>query len=237
MATSKKTISTKPTKAVKKVKTKEANVETQFVDYSKSVWVHSLLTDFDVALFVSGKHFRLYEKMGAHLLTVNNTAGTYFSVWAPNAQQVSVIANFNAWDKNSHQLNKRWDESGIWEGFIPNVGKGEVYKYYIKGFDGSDIEKGDPYALRWEHPPQKASIVWDTTYNWTDKTWLKKREKLTALDKPMSVYELHLGSWQRDPSEPERVLSYGEIATSLVPYILEMGFDYKLNSLNTVGYK
>lgn len=218
MATTKKTTTSKKVTAVKK--------EIPFVDYSKSVWVHSLLTEFDIALFISGKHFRLYEKMGAHLTTVNNTAGTYFAVWAPNAQEVSVIANFNNWSRGSHQLYKRWDSSGIWEGFIPNVDKGEVYKYYIKGFDGSDIEKGDPYALRWEHPPQKASIVWDTDYSWKDKEWLKKRAKVTALNQPMSVYELHLGSWQRDPSDPERVLSYQEIAKSLVPYILDMGFTH-----------
>ncbi|WP_113653965.1 1,4-alpha-glucan branching protein GlgB [Pedobacter namyangjuensis] len=215
---------TKKTKLSEKVKTvDEGNT---FIDYSKNVWVHSLLTDFDIALFISGKHFRLYEKMGAHLCTINKTSGTYFAVWAPNAQEVSVIANFNNWSRGSHQLYKRWDSSGIWEGFIPNVGKGEVYKYYIKGFDGSDIEKGDPYALRWEHPPQKASIVWDTDYSWKDKTWLKKRAKVTALNQPMSVYELHLGSWQRDPSNPERVLSYQEIAKSLVPYVLDMGFTH-----------
>jgi len=230
MATTKKNTTVKTTARAKTSavvnKDKATKNDIPFVDYSKSVWVHSLLTDFDIALFVSGKHFRLYEKMGAHLLTVNKTAGTYFSVWAPNAQEVNVIGNFNQWDKGSHQLYKRWDASGIWEGFIPHVTKGEVYKYYIKGFDGSDIEKGDPYALRWEHPPQKASIVWDTAYTWKDKAWLTKREKLTALDQPMSVYELHLGSWQRDPSDPERVLSYGEIANSLVPYILEMGFTH-----------
>jgi len=218
MANTKKSTPVKKTKAISK--------ENPFTDFAKSVWVHSLLTDFDVSLFVSGKHFRLYEKMGAHLCTVNKINGTYFAVWAPNAQQVAVIANFNGWNRESHPLNKRWDASGIWEGFIPHVGKGEVYKYYIKGFDGTDLEKGDPYALRWEHPPQKASIVWDTDYTWKDKSWLTKRPKLNALDQPMSVYELHLGSWQRDPSNPERVLSYGEIAKSLVPYILDMGFTH-----------
>jgi 1,4-alpha-glucan branching enzyme len=200
--------------------------ENPFSAYQKSVWVYSLLTDFDISLFISGKHFRLYEKMGAHLLTVNKTDGTYFAVWAPNAMEVAVMGNFNTWNRKTHQLYKRWDASGIWEGFIPYIAKGEVYKYYIKGFDGTDIEKGDPYALRWEHPPQKASIVWDTDYSWKDKSWLAKRPKLNALDQPMSVYELHLGSWQRDPSNPDRVLSYGEIATSLVPYILEMGFTH-----------
>ncbi|MEE1945082.1 1,4-alpha-glucan branching protein GlgB [Pedobacter sp. KR3-3] len=205
---------------------KKSSPKESVLDAFKSVWAHSLFTDFDVSLFLLGKHFRLYEKMGAHLCTVNNVAGTYFAVWAPNAQQVAVTGNFNGWSRESHQLNKRWDKSGIWEGFIPHVAKGEVYKYYLKGFDGSDIEKGDPYALRWEHPPQKASIVWDVDYGWKDKAWLKKRPKLNALNQPISVYELHLGSWQRDPSNPERVLSYGEIANTLVPYILEMGFTH-----------
>jgi len=190
------------------------------------VWIYSLLTDFDVALFISGKHFRLYEKMGAHLLTVNQVEGTYFSVWAPNAQDVFVGSDFNAWNKTSHRLYKRLDESGIWEGFIPHLGKGTVYKYFITGWDGKLYEKGDPFATRWEHPPQTASVVWDTDYSWKDKSWLKKRPKLNALDQPMSVYELHLGSWQRDPSEPDRILTYKEIANSLVPYVLEMGFTH-----------
>jgi 1,4-alpha-glucan branching enzyme len=190
------------------------------------VWVYSLLTDFDIALFISGKHFRLYEKMGAHLLTVNEVEGTYFCVWAPNAQNVFVGSDFNAWDKTSHPLYKRLDESGIWEGFIPHLGKGTVYKYFITGWDGKLYEKGDPFATRWEHPPHTASVVWDTTYSWKDKSWLKKRPKLNALDQPMSVYELHLGSWQRDPSEPDRILTYKEIANSLVPYVLEMGFTH-----------
>ncbi len=192
----------------------------------QSVWEHSLFSDFDIGLFLSGKHFRLYEKMGAHLCELHKVAGTYFSVWAPNAQEVSVIGNFNNWSRHTHYLNKRQDGSGIWEGFIASVGKGELYKYFIKGFDGSDLEKGDPYALRWEHPPQKASIVWDTKYSWKDKTWLNKRAKINALNQPISVYEVHLGSWQRDPADPERVLSYGEIAKTLVPYLLEMGFTH-----------
>lgn len=224
MASTKKNTTGKTASAGKKVTA--AKKDHVFDAYLKSVWVYSLFTDFDISLFLSGNHFRLYEKMGAHLCTINKSEGTYFAVWAPNAQQVAVMGNFNAWSRESHQLHKRWDASGIWEGFIPQVGKGEVYKYYIKGFDGSDIEKGDPYALRWEHPPQKASIVWDTNYTWKDKAWLAKRPKRNALDQPMSVYELHLGSWQRDPSDPERILSYGEIAKSLVPYILEMGFTH-----------
>jgi len=190
------------------------------------VLAYSLFSDFDISLFVSGKHFRLYEKFGAHLISVNNTDGTYFAVWAPNAQVVGVIGDFNHWDRSTHLLNRRLDSSGIWEGFIPNVAKGTIYKYAIRDFNGQEIEKGDPYASRWEHPPRTASIVWDTDYSWKDKPWLKKRPKLNALNKPMSVYELHLGSWQRDPSEPKRVLTYKEIAVSLVPYIIDMGFTH-----------
>ena len=190
------------------------------------VLAHSLFSDFDIALFISGKHFRLYEKFGSHLIKVDQAEGTYFAVWAPNAQEVRVIGDFNHWNKSAHYLYKRHDESGIWEGFIPGVGKGTVYKYAIKGFSGEELEKGDPYAKRWEHPPKTASMVWDNDYVWKDKSWLKKRPKLNALDQPMSVYELHLGSWQRDPSEPKRVLTYKEIAVSLVPYILDMGFTH-----------
>ena len=190
------------------------------------VLAYSLFSDFDIALFISGKHFRLYEKFGSHLTTVGKDTGTYFSVWAPNAQEVRVIGDFNHWDKSAHYLHRREDESGIWEGFIAGVAKGDVYKYAIKGFSGEELEKGDPYAKRWEHPPKTASMVWDNDYAWKDKTWLKKRPKLNALNQPMSVYELHLGSWQRDPSEPKRVLTYKEIAVSLVPYILDMGFTH-----------
>ena len=190
------------------------------------VWIYSLLTDFDVALFISGKHFRLYEKMGAHIMELNGVTGTYFSVWAPNARDLYVMGDFNNWNKTSHRLYKRLDESGIWEGFIPETGKGTIYKYFIKGFNGQNIEKGDPFATRWEHPPQTASIVWDMDYSWKDKSWLKKRPKLNALNQPMSVYEVHLGSWQRDPSEPDRILTYKEIANSLIPYVLEMGFTH-----------
>lgn len=192
----------------------------------KEVLAYSLFSDFDISLFVTGKHFRLYEKFGAHLISVDDVAGTYFSVWAPNAQAVHVIADFNDWDRNSHPLNRRLDSSGIWEGFIAGLGKGEIYKFLVKGFDGVEVEKGDPYAKRWEHPPKTASIVWDNDFKWKDKSWLSKRGKLSALNTPMSVYEVHLGSWQRDPSEPDRVLTYVEIANSLVPYVLDMGFTH-----------
>lgn len=191
-----------------------------------AVWVHSLFTEYDTSLFVSGKHFRLYEKLGAHLMEVEKVKGTFFAVWAPNAQEISVIGDFNDWNRSSHPLYKRLDRSGIWEGFIPGVEKGALYKYAITGFEGELLLKGDPFARRWEHPPQTASIVWDTEYKWKDKSWLKKRPKLNNLQQPLSVYEVHLGSWRRDPSEPGRVLTYKEIATALVPYVLEMGFTH-----------
>jgi 1,4-alpha-glucan branching enzyme len=193
---------------------------------NSGVIAHSLFTEFDVSLFISGKHFRLYEKMGAHILSLDKVEGTYFAVWAPNAQAIGVVGDFNEWNKDAHPLNKRLDDSGIWEGFIPHVGHGTVYKYGIKGYDGLEFEKGDPYANKWEHPPQTASIVWNSEYVWKDKSWLNKRPKLNALDQPISVYELHLGSWQRDPSEPGRVLTYKEISNTLVPYVLEMGFTH-----------
>jgi len=156
-------------------------------DGDKKVWFHSLLTGFDVSLFISGKHFRLYEKLGSHVLTLNGTSGTYFAVWAPNAKEVNVTGEFNAWNKSSHQLYKRWDASGIWEGFIPGVSHGDLYKYAIHSFEGNWLEKGDPFARRWELPPGTASVVWDLKYKWKDKSWLKKRPKLNALDQPISV--------------------------------------------------
>ena len=123
----------------------------------------SLLTDFDIGLFRSGRHYRLYEKLGSHVRENQGTTGTLFAVWAPNAASVSVIGNFNGWDKESHKLNPRWDGSGIWEGWIANIGNGEVYKYFIKSnIGGQEIEKGDPYALKWEESPKTASVVWDT---------------------------------------------------------------------------
>ncbi len=186
----------------------------------------SRFTDFDIALFKSGKHYRLYEKFGSHVVELEGVIGTYFSVWAPNAQYVSVIANFNGWNRGSHPLNSRWDSSGIWEGFIPHVGDGETYKYFIKSSSGEELEKSDPFALRWEEPPRTASIVGDTFYEWKDTTWMKDRYQHNALDKPYSVYEVHLGSWMRSPESPDEFLSYMQLAEKLVPYVKEMGFTH-----------
>ncbi|WP_235854076.1 1,4-alpha-glucan branching protein GlgB [Mucilaginibacter terrenus] len=193
---------------------------------SNSVEPYSRFTDFDIDLFKSGKHFKLYEKLGSHVVEHNGITGTYFAVWAPNAQHVSVIGNFNGWNRESHPLNYRWDASGIWEGWIPNVGNGETYKYFIKSSTGENLEKSDPFALRWELPPHTASIVSDTYYEWSDQDWMAKRYQYNALDKPWSVYEMHVGSWARSPESPDEFLSYRQLAEKLVPYIKEMGFTH-----------
>ncbi|MGM0934340.1 MAG: 1,4-alpha-glucan branching protein GlgB [Bacteroidota bacterium] len=190
------------------------------------VITHSLFSEFDINLFKSGKHFRLYEKFGSHPLTLNKVKGTYFAVWAPGAKQVSVIGDFNHWQDGEHQLNVRWDGSGIWEGFIPNVEKGNLYKYKIHSNHNEIItEKADPYARRCEHPPNTASVVWEDDYQWKDKSWLKKRKKHNSLNAPFSVYEVHLSSWKRKIEE-NRSLSYRELATELVSYVKEMGFTH-----------
>jgi len=188
--------------------------------------VHSLFTDFDINLFKAGKHYRLYEKFGSHIITLNGEEGTYFAVWAPSAKMVSVAGDFNFWLEGEHQLNVRWDGSGIWEGFIPGVGKGNIYKYKIQS-SNNDIrtEKADPFARRCEHPPKTASVVWEDKYDWKDTKWMKNRKKNNALDAPFSVYEVHLGSWKKQVSQ-NRFLSYVELADELVNYVAEMNFTH-----------
>jgi len=186
----------------------------------------SLLTDFDIHLFKTGKHFNLYEKLGAHLTKFKNEKGVYFAVWAPNAKAVSVIGNFNHWNDGEHKLSPRWDESGIWEGFFPGIKKGETYKYAIHSNTGDYLEKADPFAFYSEVAPLTASIVWDHDYTWRDKAWLNKRKKEHAQPKPFSVYEIHFGSWRRRPEESNRSLSYTEMKVELVNYIKECGFTH-----------
>ena len=187
----------------------------------------SLLTDFDIALFQSGKHFRLYEKLGAHIHTHEGIAGTYFAVWAPNAEYVSVVGNFNYWDRGSHPAYRRWDGSGIWETFLPGVGHGEVYKYFVKSqHNGHEAEKGDPFGMLWEEPPRTASIIWDTAYNWNDAQWRRQRREKAGRPQPFTVYELHIGSWARKPEENDRSLTYRELADTLPGYIRELGFTH-----------
>jgi 1,4-alpha-glucan branching enzyme len=196
------------------------------VEEQKPVVPYSRFTDFDIALFQSGKHYKLYEKLGSHVVEHNGVVGTYFAVWAPNAQYVAVIANFNGWNKGSHPLYIRWDGSGIWEGFVPNVGVGEVYKYFINSSTGEDLEKSDPFALRWEVPPLTGSIVADTFYEWKDQDWMANRYQHNALDKPYSVYEVHIGSWARNFDNPDVFYTYEELADMLVPYVKHMGFTH-----------
>ena len=192
----------------------------------QAVEVYSLLTDFDINLFRAGRHFKLYEKLGSHTVTHKGKEGVHFAVWAPNAASVSVTGNFNGWNPHSHQLHVRWDSSGIWEGFIEGLELGEVYKYHIHSNSGERLEKADPFALVNEQPPHTASVVGTTWYQWNDQSWMRQRQAYNALDKPFAVYEMHIGSWSRDPSDPERFLSYREIADRLVPYLKEMGFTH-----------
>jgi 1,4-alpha-glucan branching enzyme len=184
-------------------------------------------TDFDIQLFRSGKHFRIYDKLGSHLMQDDNgTEGTYFAVWSPNCTQVSVVGDFNHWNGEKHLLNPRWDGSGIWEGFIPAVKKGDVYKYQVVSYDGKKFQKGDPYARKWETPPATASIVWDTWYEWTDDAWMMLRQQNLDKTKPMSVYEVHLGSWRKKSPDDNGFLSYIEMADELVTYVKKMNFTH-----------
>ncbi|WP_298504690.1 1,4-alpha-glucan branching protein GlgB [uncultured Maribacter sp.] len=186
---------------------------------------HSLFTDFDINLFKAGKHFRLYEKLGSHTIEVDGVKGVYFAVWAPSAKEVSVVGDFNFWNAEEHKLNVRWDGSGIWEGFIPKIGQGAKYKYKIHSHNNDIItEKADPFARLCEHPPNTASVVWEETYSWKDSQWMGYREDKNGLDKPYSVYEVHLGSWKR--GNENTFLSYKELAIDLVRYVKEMGFTH-----------
>ncbi len=187
----------------------------------------SLLTDHDIYLFKEGNHFRLYEKLGAHLVERDGVRGTHFAVWAPNAARVAVVGDFNQWDPQTHPLVPRWDGSGIWEGFVPHLGKGALYKYHIvSNHNGYRVNKGDPFAFFWELPPNTASVVWDLDYDWGDDLWMQKQGEHNSFHAPISIYEVHLGSWRRDPSNPARLLSYNEIAPMLAQYVKDMGFTH-----------
>jgi 1,4-alpha-glucan branching enzyme len=186
----------------------------------------SLLTDFDLYLFNEGTHCHLYEKLGAHPMTYGGTAGTYFAVWAPNAEAVSVIGDFNGWDRSRHPLKPRFS-SGIWEGFISATGAGSIYKYFIASRYGAyTVEKADPFAFHAETPPRTASIVRELDYNWGDGEWMKERYRYNKLDAPISIYEVHLGSWRRVPEEGNRYLTYRELAPQLADYVKQLGFTH-----------
>ena len=238
----------------------------------------TLLTDFDLHLFNEGRHYRLYEKLGAHPVQVSGkdtkrrggkeartpdaekagrtggrgpssavpaalesgpgrglrgnsatketTAGTHFAVWAPNANYVSVIGDFNGWDRAAHRLRPR-ENSGIWEGFIPGIGKGAVYKYHIGSHHrGYRVDKADPFGFYGRPPPETGSIVWDLGYRWSDEEWMSKRRVTCSFEAPMAIYEVHLGSWMRVPEAGHRFLTYRELAEKLPDYVKRMGFTH-----------
>ncbi|MFA4904385.1 MAG: 1,4-alpha-glucan branching protein GlgB [Desulfobaccales bacterium] len=186
----------------------------------------SLLTDDDLYLFNEGSHYRLYHKLGAHVLKEPEPLGTYFAVWAPDAQQVWVSGDFNGWSKSSHPLGNR-AQSGIWEGFIPGLPAGSLYKYHLASKYGAyRVDKADPFAFSLEGPPRTASIVWDLDYAWEDGDWMAGRYRKNALDGPMSVYEVHLGSWRRVPEEGNRSLTYRELAPLLAGHVQRLGFTH-----------
>ncbi len=201
--------------------------DVNFVDSTKPVWNYSLFTDEDIRNFKNGTLYNAYEKFGSHRVEVLNKPGFYFAVWAPNATELSVIGDFNGWKKNKHPLSVRLDKSGIWEGFIPDLNKGEKYKYCMKGFKGAEIKKADPYANYCELRPGTASISWHSEPGWNDGAWMKKRKKNNALTSAWSVYEVHLGSWMRPVrTDEESFNNYAQITERLVPYVKKMGFTH-----------
>ncbi len=204
------------------------------------------LTDFDIHLFAEGNHHRIYEKLGAHLMTVDGVKGVYFAVWAPNARNASVLGDFNNWDGRQHQMRRTGN--GVWELFIPDLGAGTAYKYEIKNQAGHIYEKSDPYGFQQEVRPKTASIVTDLdNYTWNDGDWMETRRNTDPLTKPICVYEVHLGSWLHASSEEParlpngqtepvvitselnpggRFLTYRELAAKLIPYVKELGFTH-----------
>ena len=188
---------------------------------------NSLLTENDLYLFNEGSHYRIYDKMGAHLSGSGADVGTTFSVWAPNAREVSVIGSFNQWHPKTHPLRPR-GTSGIWEGFIPGVGKGGLYKYHIESNQhGYRIDKTDPIGFLQEKPPRTASVVWDLDYTWNDTDWMRQRGGRNSVKAALATYEVHLGSWMRaSPEQHQRPFTYREIAPKLADYVNHMGFTH-----------
>jgi 1,4-alpha-glucan branching enzyme len=179
----------------------------------------------DLHLFGEGKHGRVYEKLGAHSLTHEGVKGVSFAVWAPTAERVSVAGNFNAWDGKQHPMRPLGD-SGVWETFIPKLSSGELYKYEIKSPGRPAFLKADPYAFYAEVPPNTSSIVYQSQYRFRDSRWIKKRTGREHFRRPLSIYEVHLGSWRRNLEEGDRPFSYGEMAAALAEYVLETGFTH-----------
>ncbi len=179
------------------------------------------LSDHDAYLFKEGTHDRLYEKLGCHL----DERGAHFALWAPNAQKVNVVGDFNGWNPSAHPLEPRQDYSGIWEGFVPDVQQGQPYKYRIHSREHDYVvDKADPYAVYAEHAPATASRAWRLDYDWGDGEWMAQRHERNALDRPFSIYEVHLGSWRKAPGG--EFLGYREIAHQLAEYVTQLGFTH-----------
>ncbi len=184
------------------------------------------LGEQDLHLFNEGTHTRAYRQMGSHLAMVEGEQGVSFAVWAPNAESVGVMGDFNGWDKQSHLLHRVGD-AGIWQGFVPGLGQGAVYKYHVRSrLGGFAVDKADPFAFRHETPPRTGSVVWDLAYDWGDAAWMKERRARSGLSSPMSIYEVHLGSWRRSPEDPQGFLGYRELAPLLADYAVDMGFTH-----------
>jgi len=186
----------------------------------------SLFTEFDIYLFKSGRHYRLFEKLGAHFAETDGVHGVFFAIWAPNAQGVNLIGDFNHWKRNSTPMYPRLDSSGIWEVFVPGVENKAHYKFIITTKKGYILEKSDPFAHLWETPPLTASIVYDIAHQWNDNEWMQQRKAKAQHPQPMSVYEVHFGSWRRHTEDGNRSLSYIEAATQLVDYVADLGFTH-----------
>jgi len=182
----------------------------------------SLLTELDIFLFKEGRHFNIYEKLGSHVVEHNKIKGVYFAIWAPNAKIVNIVGDFNNWNPSSHKLAARWDSSGIFEGFIPNVKHSDKYKYYIvSNHNNYKVYKADPIAFFYENPPKTASIVWETSYKWNDQKYLEKQKDKNKHDSSISIYEMHLGSWKK-----KKNLNYKELAYEVVDHLKNMGFTH-----------
>ncbi len=198
-----------------------------FIDTTKMVWNYSFFCEEDINLFQKGKLFLGHEKFGSHYLQLLGEHGYYFAVWAPNATNVCVIGEFNGWKNNLHPLFVRLDKSGIWEGFIPRIPDGTLYKYQIMGFEEVETFKADPYGNYCEKRPNTASITTSLYYPWSDEGWMQKRKNNNALNAPWSVYEMHLGSWMRPKKDdPNLFNTYDEITERLVPYVKAMGYTH-----------
>lgn len=219
------TESTQPKTPRTRSRSKAAKVATAPATISPSV--ASPLTDFDLHLFNEGTHVHMYQKLGAHQVsTADGQTGVFFAVWAPNAEAVSVIGDFNQWNDEATPLQPR-GSSGIWEGFVPQLGQGSIYKYSLRPrFAHHRIEKADPYGFAAELRPRTASMVWDITrYEWQDQEWCAQREQRQAFDAPISIYEVHLGSWKRVP-DTNGFLTYADLGHQLVEYCQSMGYTH-----------